>query len=34
VAKTLRPGTVIANFKMVDGELKYPNEHHYPPRFS
>jgi hypothetical protein len=29
VAKTLRPGTVIANFKLVDGELKYPNEHHY-----
>jgi hypothetical protein len=29
VAKILKPGTVIANFKMVDGALKYPNEHHY-----
>jgi hypothetical protein len=29
VAKTLAPGTVIANFKLVDGRLKYPNEHGY-----
>jgi hypothetical protein len=25
----LLPGTVIANFKLVDGKWKYPNEHHY-----
>lgn len=29
VAKTLKPGTVIANFKFVDGKLKFPNEHRY-----
>lgn len=29
VAKTLKPGTVIANFKLVDGKWKYPNEHGY-----
>lgn len=23
------PGTVIANFKLKDGRIKYPNEHHY-----
>ncbi|TFW30522.1 BPSL0067 family protein [Massilia horti] len=25
----LLPGTVIANFKLVNGYLKYPNEHNY-----
>lgn len=25
----LLPGTVIANFKLVDGKWKYPNEHGY-----
>lgn len=29
VARTLKPGTVIANFKLVDGKWKYPNEHRY-----
>lgn len=29
VARTLKPGTVIANFKLVDGKWKYPNEHGY-----
>ena len=29
VARTLKPGTVIANFKLVDGKLKYPNAHRY-----
>jgi hypothetical protein len=29
VAKTLKPGTVIANFKLIDGKLKFPNEHGY-----
>jgi hypothetical protein len=29
VARTLKPGTVIANFKLVDGRLKYPNAHGY-----
>jgi hypothetical protein len=29
VARTLKPGTVIANFKLVDGKLKYPNTHGY-----
>lgn len=27
VARTLKPGAVIANFKLVDGRLKFPNEH-------
>lgn len=25
----LNPGTVIANFKLVDGRLKFPNQHGY-----
>jgi hypothetical protein len=25
----LNPGTVIANFKLVNGKIKYPNEHGY-----
>lgn len=29
VARTLRPGTVIANFKLVDGKLRFPKEHGY-----
>lgn len=29
VAKKLKSGTVIANFKLVDGKFKYPNEHGY-----
>jgi hypothetical protein len=29
VARTLPPGTVIANFKRVDGKLKFPREHGY-----
>ena len=29
VARSLKPGTVIANFKLVDGKLKFPREHGY-----
>lgn len=29
VARTLKPGTVIANFKLIDGKMKYPNAHGY-----